>query len=442
MEARLHPILSAFRHRNYRLFFGGQLISLTGTWMQSAAQAWLVSQLTDSALLLGLVAFAGQIPVFLLAPLGGSTADRMSRRRILLSVQLVGMVLAFALAALTLSGQVQVWHIFIFAALSGVTGAFDIPARQVFVVELVGKEDLLNAIALNSSVFNIARILGPTLAGVIVATAGEGWCFFANGMSYLAVITGLLAMRIAPRASTAHRGSVLAQITEGFCFIGGNRPIRALLLLLGLSSLMGMPFTVLMPVFAEQILHTGAQGLGILMAASGIGALAGALSLAARRGVQGLGRWVAIASFGFGISLILFSLSRSFWLSAALFIPVGLFMLVQMAASNTLIQVMVPDRLRGRVMAVYSMMFMGMTPLGALLAGALAHPWGAPLTVAAGGMACIAGAVLFAQRLPILRNEARQFIVAQNMTGGGLPNEMTGNNVVSQSQVANSTTVN
>jgi MFS family permease len=424
-ETRLPSALRALRHRNFQLFFGGQLISLTGTWMQSVAQAWLIYRLTNSAVLLGLVGFASQFPVFLLAPIGGVAADRYNRHRILIATQASAMLLASALAALTLTGRVEEWHIFVLAALLGVVNAFDIPARQAFVVDMVGRGDLLNAIALNSSMVNGARVVGPAVAGILVAAVGEGWCFFANAVSYIAVIAGLLLMSLTPHIRVPLPGSALASIAEGFRFVSHTAPVRALLLLLGLISLMGMPYVVLMPIFADQILHGGASGLGILMGASGVGALAGAMSLAARAGMRGLGRWVAFSSAAFGASIILFSLSRSFWLAALLLLPSGFAMMVQMASSNTLIQAMVPDALRGRVMAVYSMMFMGMAPLGALLAGVLAQRLGAPNTVALGGAVCIVGALLFGLRLPLLRDEARQIIVALQMAAGAPPDEVT-----------------
>jgi len=420
----LSATLRALRHRNFQLFFSGQLISLIGTWMQSVAQSWLVYRLTGSSLLLGSVGFASQIPVFLVAPLGGIVADRQNRQRVVICTQVASMLLACVLAALTLTGIVQVWHIFVLASLLGVVNAFDIPGRQSFLVDMVGKEDLMNAIALNSSLFNGARIIGPAIAGILVARIGEGWCFFANAVSYIAVIIGLLMMRVRPRS---HRpsGSPLAHIIEGFRFVRQTGPIRAILLLLGLVSLVAMPYTVLMPVFADKILHGGARGLGILMGATGVGALLGALTLATRTGVRGLGRWVAFSCGGFGVSLVLFSLSRSFWLSSALLLPVGFSMMLQMSSSNTLIQAMVPDHLRGRVMSVYSMMFMGMAPFGALLGGALADRLGAPLTVSIGAVACIGGAALFGLHLPRIRVEARRLIVAQGVAGGEPSQEMT-----------------
>ena len=407
----------ALRHRNFQLFFSGQLISLIGTWMQSVAQSWLVYRLTGSALLLGSVGFASQVPVFVFAPLGGIAADRFNRRQIVIATQTAAMLLAAILAALTLFHKVQVWHVFVLASLLGIVNAFDIPGRQSFLVDMVGKEDLMNAIALNSSMFNGARVLGPAIAGILVARIGEGWCFFANAVSYIAVIIGLLLMRVISPVRAA-MASPLEHMMEGFRFVNQTAPIRALLLLLGLVSLVGMPYVVLMPIFADQILHGGARGLGILMGATGVGALLGALTLAFREGVKGLGRWVAWCCAGFGASLVIFALSRTFWVSVILLLPVGYCMMLQMACSNTLIQVMVPDALRGRVMAVYSMMFMGMAPVGAFFGGALAHRAGAPITVAAGGIASILGAIWFGRALPTMRIEARRLIVAQGLAGG------------------------
>ena len=422
--SKVRSTLRALRHRNFRLFFSGQLISLIGTWMQNVAQSWLVYRLTGSSALLGMVGFAGQIPVFLISPLGGLIADRHSRQRTVIATQTSAMILAFILAGLTLSGRVQVWHIFLLAALMGVVNAFDIPARQSFLVEMVGREDLINAIALNSSMFNGARIVGPAVAGILVATIGEGWCFFANGASYIAVIIGLTMIRVAP-AAAPKKASAISHIIEGFRFVAHTAPIRALLLLLGLVSLTGMPYAVLMPVFADQIFHSGARGLGILMGFSGAGALVGALALATRQTVSGLGRWVAVSTGVFGVSLILFSFSRSFWIAASLLVPVGLAMMTQMGASNTLIQTMTPDHLRGRVMSVYSMMFMGMAPVGALLAGVLADRFGAPVTVAIGGAIAIVGSIVFGLRLAALRPEARRLIMAQHMVGGDPADEVT-----------------
>jgi MFS family permease len=327
------------------------------------------------------------------------------------------MILAGILAALTLTGRVQVWHIFVLASLLGVVNAFDIPGRQAFLVDMVGKEDLMNAIALNSSMFNGARVIGPAIAGILVARIGEGWCFAANSISYIAVIVGLWLMRVrcAPRISER---SPIEDIIEGFRWVNQTKVIRALLMLIGLMSLVAMPYTVLMPVFADKILHGGARGLGILMGATGVGALCGALTLAAKTGIKGLGRWVAMSCASLGVTLFLFSFSTSFWLSAALLLPAGYSMMLQMACSNTLIQTMVPDQLRGRVMSVYSMMFMGMAPFGAFFGGALAHRIGAPITVAIGGATCFLAAIWFGRALPELRIEARRLIIAQGLAGG------------------------
>jgi MFS family permease len=420
----LPATLRALRYRNFRLFFAGQLISLVGTWMQTVAQSWLVYRLTGSSLLLGSVGFASQFPVFLMSPVGGIVADRVNRQKLVIGTQVASMLLAFILAALTLTHRVQVWHIFVLAALLGAVNAFDVPARQAFLVEMVGKEDLMNAIALNSSMFNGARIVGPAVAGVLVASIGEGWCFFANAVSYIAVIIGLVMMRVQPRAIRESRGPI-EETLEGFRFARHTAPIRMLLLLVGLTSLVGMPYTVLMPIFADRILHGGARGLGLLMCASGVGALLGALTLAARTGLTGLSHWIARASAGFGAGLVLFAWSRNFWLSAALLVPVGFAMMLQMSSSNTLIQAMVPDHLRGRVMSLYSMMMIGMAPFGALFAGLVADRIGAPMTVAIGGVACMVAAIAFGSRLPALRVQARELIIAQTLASGDPPQEMT-----------------
>lgn len=391
--------LRALHHRNYRLFFCGQLISVIGTWMQVVGQSWLVYRLTDSAILLGLVRFASLIPVLLLSPVGGSFADRHNRHRIVIVTQTIAMALAFILAGLTFTGTVRVWHIFVLAASLGVVNSFDIPTRQAFVVDLVGRDDLINAIALNSSTINGARIVGPAVAGLLVATVGEGWCFFINAISYVAVIVGLLLMKITVQVHVTVPGSALEGVIEGFRYVKHTRPVRALLLLIAVVSLMGVPYMVLMPIFADEVLGAGARGLGLLMAAAGCGALVGGFLLASKRDVEGLRRWVPLAAGGFGVGLVLFSLSQSFWLSIAILVPTGFCMMLETASSNTLIQSIVPDQLRGRVMAVYSMMFLGMAPFGSLLAGALAHHFGAPATVSFGGAVCIIAAAVFAHRM-------------------------------------------
>lgn len=417
----LPSALRSLGHRNYRLFFFGQLVSLTGTWMQAVAQSWLVYRLTGSAALLGLVGFAGQLPIFLLAPFGGILADRYARHRILIATQTASMLLALLLASLVLTAHIQVWHIFLIAGLLGLVNAVDIPTRQSFVMNMVGRDDLANAIALNSSMFNGARIVGPAVAGILVAAIGEGWCFLANAASYLAVITGLLMMRMAAQSRNSSQKSALADIAEGFVYIRRTKPVLALLLLLGVISFMGMPYAVLMPIFADQVLHGGARALGLLIGASGIGALMGAITLATRKTTLGLGQWIALSALGFGVCLVLFSLSRSLWLSIALLVPVGFFMMVAAASLNTLVQTIVPDNLRGRVMAVHTMMFMGMAPFGALFAGVLADSVGAPVAVALGGVMCIGTALAFRPHLPALQHEAciiRPDIIGRAPTAG------------------------
>jgi MFS family permease len=406
-------LFRALQHRNYRLFISGQLVSLIGTWMQMVGESWLVYRLTGSAVLLGVVGFANRIPVLLFSTVGGALADRYNRHRIVVATQIASMCLAGLLAFLTLSGRVEVWHLMAIAIGLGMVNAFDIPARQSLVAQLVSREDLPNAIALNSTTFNGARVVGPAIAGVLVATVGEGWCFFANAASYVPVIIGLLMMRLSPLQWSRPASSAVAHVVEGFRFVAGSRPIRALLLLLGLVSLMGTPYSVLMPIIADQRFYAGARGMGILMGAAGVGALIGALSLARRSTLRGYGRSVALSAVVLGASLVAFSLVHSFWLGVLLLLPVGYAMMTQMTASNTLIQSMVPDALRGRVMAVYSMMFMGMAPVGALLAGALAERLGAMTTVGLGGVFCIAGGLVLLGRLPGLRGEARQLIQAQ-----------------------------
>ena len=424
-DSKLALAVRALRHRNFQLFFAGQLISLIGTWMQTVAQSWLVYRMTNSALLLGVVGFASQIPVFIAAPVGGIVADRHNRQRVVVGTQTASMILAGILAALTLAHRVQVWQIMVLAAALGVVNAFDIPARQAFLIDMVGREDLMNAIALNSSMFNGARIIGPAVAGILVASIGEGWCFFANAVSYIAVIAGLLLMRVEHPANLETQGSPLQNILQGFAFARNTLPIRSILLLLGVVSFVGMPYVVLMPVFADKILHGGARGLGILMCSTGVGALLGAASLAARVGLRGLGRLIAICSAGFGVSLVLFAFSKIFWLSTLLLVPVGFFIMVQMASSNTLIQAMVPDQLRGRVLSVYTMMFMGMAPFGALFAGAMAHRIGSPWTVASGGLASVVGGFFFWTQLPAFRREARELVLAQGMMAGTPAQGMT-----------------
>jgi MFS family permease len=406
-------MLRALAHRNYRLFFTGQSVSLIGTWMTRIATSWLVYRLTGSALLLGVVGFAGQIPSFVLAPFAGVLVDRWNRHRILLVTQVLAMVQSLTLAALAITGVIKIWHIIALSVFQGLINAFDMPARQAFVVEMVEKkEDLANAIALNSSMVNAARLLGPSIGGVVIAAVGEGWCFLLDGVSYVAVIASLLGMKITPRMTSAGRDeNVLEQLREGWRYVSRFTPIRNMLLLLALVSLIGMPYTVLMPIFANEILHGGPNALGLLMAASGVGALGGAIFLASRRSVLGLGKYIPLSAAAFGIGLIAFSFSRVLWLSLLLMVVTGLGFMVQMATSNTLLQTIVDEDKRGRVMSFYTMAFMGTAPFGSLLAGTAADRVGAPHTLLFGGIGCIIGAMWFARSLPSLRREVRPIYV-------------------------------
>jgi MFS family permease len=397
-------MLRALAHRNYRLFFAGQGTSLVGTWITRVATSWLVYRLTGSAAVLGIVGFAGQVPTFILAPFAGVWVDRTSRYRVLVATQVLSMVQSFALAWLALAGIINVTHILLLSALQGVINAFDTPARQSFVVDMVDdRADLPNAIALNSSMVNGARLVGPSVAGILIAAAGEGWCFTLDGFSYLAVIGSLLAMRLKPAAPRAVTKRVHQELGEGFRYAFGFAPIRSVLLLLALISLMGMPYTVLMPVMAGDVLHGGPHALGFLMGATGIGALCGAVYLASRRSVIGLGRIIPSAAVLFGCGLIAFSRSRSLPLSLGLMVVAGVGFMVQMASSNTVIQTIVREEMRGRVMSFYAMAFMGTAPFGSLLAGALASRIGVPDTILMGGVTCILGGLVFGAHLPRLR---------------------------------------
>jgi len=404
----LKAVGRALRHRNYRLFFAGQGTSLIGTWLTRVATSWLVFRLTNSALLLGIVGFAGQIPTFLISPLAGVWVDRWNRHRVLVVTQVLAMLQSGLLAYFALRGTITVTHVLVLSIFQGFINSFDMPARQAFLVEMIeDRADLPNAIALNSSMVNAARLLGPSVAGMLIASVGEGWCFFIDAVSYLAVVASLVAMRIVPRVIAAHRVSALTEMRDGFRYVAGFAPIRALLLLLALVSLMGVPYMVLMPVVASDILHGGAHTLGFLMAASGLGALIGALYLASRRTVLGLGRIVAASALLFGVGLILFSRSRVTWLSLLLMFATGMAMMVQMAASNTILQTLVDEDKRGRVMSFYTMAFFGTVPLGSLLAGTMAHRIGVANTISVGGAACVIGSLLFMRELPELRRLTR-----------------------------------
>jgi len=381
----------------------GQLISVIGTWMQSTAQLWLVYRLTHSAALLGVFGFANQIPVLLLSPLGGYVGDRYNRHKGVIATQTAALFLAFALSALTLLGVVRVWEIMLIGFFAGVVNAFDVPIRQAFLVQMVGKEDLPNAIALNSSIFNGARVVGPAIAGFAIHWIGEGWCFFVNGISFLAVIIALLMMRIEKTSFPAEEGSPFENFMQGFRFVMSDPPVRSALLLLSMLSLLGLQYSVFLPIFAGEIFHRGAPGLGLLMSFAGIGALLGALHFAARTNYQELARWIATTSAMFAVGLIAFSQSRYFFLSAALLLVTGFSATNQMASTNTIVQSRVPDQMRSRVMAVYASMFLGIQPIGALIAGGVAKRIGAPHTLTIFGMLCLLGDLVFVTRVAMRR---------------------------------------
>ena len=396
--------LRALRSRNYRLFFTGQTVSLIGTWMTQIATSWLVYRLTGSAWLLGIVGFASRIPTFFLGPFAGVWVDRWNRHHTLVVTQILSMAQSFALAWLALAGIITIREVIWLGLAQGVINAFDMPARQAFVIQMVeDRADLGNAIALNSSMVNAARLLGPSIAGVVIAAVGEGYCFLIDGFSYLAVIASLLAMRIATTQPRSAEKAIWQELKEGWGYVTRFVPIRSILLLLALISLVGMQHTVLMPIFAAQVLHGDAHTLGFLMGASGVGALTGAMFLATRKTVLGLGRVIPLAAAIFGTALIALGLSRFLWLSLLLMLFVGGAMMIQMAASNTILQTIVQDDKRGRVMSFFSMAFLGMAPFGSLLAGALAHQIGAPRTVMISGTICIAGAAWFASQLSAIR---------------------------------------
>ncbi len=414
----------ALRHRNFRLFFAGQSISLIGTWMTRIATAWLVYRLTKSAWLLGTVSFAGQIPTFLIAPFAGVWVDRLNRRQVLVWTQVLSMLQSLLLAALTFSGRITITWILALSVMQGLINAFDMPGRQAFMVQMVGnRDDLGNAIAINSSMVNMARLVGPSLAGMVIAASNEAWCFLIDGISYLAVIASLVAMRIHAPAIRRKAASTFTEMKEGWSYVSGFLPIRTILLLFAVVSLMGMPFVVLMPIFAAKVLHGGPHTLGFLMGAMGVGALISALSLAARKNVRGLIRMIALAAGVFGVGLIGFGLSHVFWLSMVTVLIAGMGMMQGMAASNTIIQTLVSEDKRGRVMSYYTMAFVGMAPFGSLLAGSMASAVGAPLTVIINGSVVLLGAGWFLTRLPTLRRTVRP--IYQEMGIIPRPAEMT-----------------
>ncbi len=395
----------SLRHRNYRYYFFGQLISLPGTWIQNIALGWLVYRLTDSAFMLGAVGFAGQIPALLLTPVAGVYADRTNRRKILIITQSVSMLVAFSVSVLIFSGTVEIWHILAAAILNGISIAFDTPYRHAFLVEMVTeKKDLPNAIALNSTLFNTARFIGPPVGGLLIALGGEGLCFLVNGFSFLAVIGTLLAMNVKATAVVASGKSIFSDLLSGLKYAWGNRPIRVLLLMVITTSFTGLPYQVFMPVFAREVLGGDAQTLGLLTGAIGAGALTGAFFLASRKGLSEIPRIVYISATMFGIGLAAFSHSTSFWLSMGLLLVAGFGMVVEFASSNTLLQTMVDDRMRGRVVALYSMSFMGITPLGSLTLGSVAETAGVQNTLLISGLLCLLASLFFLRKIPLIRN--------------------------------------
>jgi MFS family permease len=412
----LPTMLRALRHRNFRLFFGGQSISLIGTWMTRLATAWLVWRLTHSAAMLGMLGFAGQVPTFLFASVAGVWVDRLNRHRLLVLTQVLAMLQSFALAALVLSNAIEVWEIIALQVLQGITNAFDMPTRQSLLIDLIeDRTDLSNAVALNSSMVNGTRLIGPSVAGLLIAWVGEGWCFFADGVSYLAVIGSLLAMRVAVRPRVSSGKRVWHDLHDGLRYAFGFAPIRAILLLLALLGLAGIPYRVLLPVIASETLHGDAHTLGFLMGAMGVGALFGALYLASRTSVLGLGRLIPFATITFGASLIGVGLSRWFALSLLIMTATGFGFMVHLAASNTLLQTLVREEMRGRVMALYTAAFVGMATFGSLLAGAVAAWAGAPRTLMGSGLLCILGAAVFRYKLPRLREQARPVYIAKGI---------------------------
>ncbi len=398
----------ALRHRNFRLFFGGQSISLIGTWMTRIATSWRVYRLTNSALLLGTVSFAGQIPTFLIAPIAGVIVDRIDRRKVLVWTQTLAMVQSLAMAWLTLSHRITIVEVLALSVMQGFINAFDMPARQSFIVKMVeDRADLSNAIAINSSMVNAARLIGPSLAGLLIAATNEGWCFLVDGISYIAVIISLLMMHVALSEERRDPTSMMTQLRAGWTYVAGFVPIRSILLLFGLLSLMGWPFMVLMPVFAAKVLHGGAHTLGFLMGVVGVGSLISALSMVMRRSVRGLTKMIPIAATVFGVGLICFGLSPYLWLSMLMMLVTGFGMMQGLTGSNTIIQTLVDEKMRGRVMSYYTMAFVGMAPFGSLLAGALAHVIGAQRTVIVSGVACIIGSIWFTTQLGAIRREMR-----------------------------------
>ncbi len=412
----LRNVFRALRHRNYRLFSAGQCISLVGTWMQYIAVSWLVYRLTNSAFMLGLVGFVGQLPTFVISPLAGVLGDRHNRRRMLIKIQSLAMLQAAILAFLVLSHQIQIWQIIALSAFLGIINSFDMTIRQAFTVELLDdREDLGNAIALNSTMLNAARLIGPSIAGLLIVSVGEGICFLLNAISYIAVIASLLVMRIPEGKVVAASRRILAELKEGFSYAANFPPIKWILLVLSLVSLMGVSYQTLLPVFTREIFQGGANMMGFFMTMAGFGALGGAIFLAARKNVRGLAKIIAWTAGLFGLTLMAFAFSRAYWLSMGILLVSGFGMMVHMAACNTILQTIVEEDKRGRIMSFYTMAFLGMMPFGSLLAGGLAMWIGVSYTLALEGFFCVLGAFYFASKLPLIRAKIRPIYVEKGI---------------------------
>jgi MFS family permease len=420
MLFKFRQSFTALRHRNFRLFVVGQFISLVGFWMQAVGQSWLVYRLTGSAVYLGAIAFSQQIPVLLFAFAAGGLVDRTNRHRMVMVTQTAALLQSGVLAVLTWTGRITIPHLFILAALMGIISAFDLPARQAFLIQMVGRDDLMNAIAINSSMFNAARMIGPAIAGLVVARWGEAVTFFSNSITYLAVLVSLLAMHILPQEN-GRRQSLRREIIEGLAYIRSTRPVRSPLMLIGALGFGGFPFVVLLPIFADRIFGRGASGLGWLMTATGAGALSGALYLASRSSIRGINRLISISAFGFSLCLLLFSTSTHFWLSLGILVFLGIFMMIITASINTAIQSIIPDALRGRVMSLFTTMVIGTAPLGSLVAGAVARTVGVRPTLFAMSCLCLAAAFWFYRRLPRITSEAHRMYQLQNPPLPGEP---------------------
>ena len=408
LNSNLRVILRSFSSRNYRLFFSGQLVSLSGTWIQIVAMSWLVYRLTNSAFMLGLVTFLSQVPSFFFAPFAGVYVDRWNKHKTLIFTQAISMLQAFTLAVLTLTGSIKIWHIMLLSIVLGLTNAFDMPVRQSFVIDMIeDRKDLGNAIALNSSLVNMTRLIGPAVAGIIIAKFGEGICFMVNGVTFIAVIIALLFMRIKRTKLTNVHRHVFTELKEGFKYSFGFPPIRDMLILLAVLSFAIMQYTVLMPVFAKDILKGGSDTLGFLMASIGVGALIGAIYLASRKSVLGLGKIMAVSAFLFGVTIIIFAFSKNFMLSMIILLFAGVGFIALIATSNTILQTITDDDKRGRVMSLFTMALMGMAPFGSLAAGALADRIGGPLTIMISGIISLVCGVILTLRLPKLREIVR-----------------------------------